>query len=848
MDMKKYILFCIAILFAITLYAQPSKITYQGVLSDDSGNLINGTRNLIFKIYNHINAGDLLKTVTHNNVTITNGLFTVELDVSLVNFAQELWLEIVVGTTTLTPRIAFNATGYALASSGTSGSISSGGNSLGTDMILGTNDNYGLILETNNTNRIQISNAGTVSIPSLSTAGVVHNNVNGALSTSLIVNADVDANAGISDSKLSTISTAGKVANSATTATSANDASTIVLRDASGNFTAGTITATLNGNASSATTTTNFSGSLSGDISGTQSATAIGAGKVTNTMLAGSIDDTKLNTIASAGKVSNSATTATSTSSANTIVARDASNNFAVNMITINGTITNSTDAVTKAYLDQQVLLGIVLKNPANVISFSNITLSGLPTIDGVTLTANDIVLLIGQTDKKENGLWVASSGAWSRTSDFSSGVANKAYVLVLNGTDNKGSSWICNTPTATIGTDEITFAQFSLPGQTSASNVGTGEGHIFKDKSGINLNLKTIKAGSYITVTNNTNDITISTDAVSTNTASKIVSRDASGNFSAGTITANLAGNASTATSTANFSGNLVGDVTGNQTATVVSTVGGQTAANVAAATVLINNATSNNTPSTLVERDASGNFATNSISSNTLAIGTATPSNSAALEISSTTKGFLLPRMTQDQRNAITAVEGLVVFNTVTKKPNYYNGTEWMNFDGTSATIVSVGDTYRGGKVAYILQEGDAGYDPNVQHGFIASLSDNGGINIKWGCNNSSISGADGTAISTGNQNTIDIEAGCPDAGIAADVCANLVSGGYDDWYLPSRDELNKLYLNRAIIGNFTTNIYWSSSENTANNAYGQNFNDGTISTLNKNNNNYVRAIRSF
>ena len=69
-----------------------------------------------------------------------------------------------------------------------------------------------------------------------------------------IVNADIDASAAIVDTKLATISTAGKVSNSATTATDANTASAIVARDASGNFTAGTVTAALTGNASTATT------------------------------------------------------------------------------------------------------------------------------------------------------------------------------------------------------------------------------------------------------------------------------------------------------------------------------------------------------------------------------------------------------------------------------------------------------------------------------------------------------------------------------------------------------------------------------------------------------------------
>ena len=101
-----------------------------------------------------------------------------------------------------------------------------------------------------------------------------------------------------------------------------------------------------------------------------------------------------------------------------------------------------------------------------------------------------------------------------------------------------------------------------------------------------------------------------------SSNIAGDIVVRDGSGNFSAGTITANLSGNATTATTATNFSGSLAGDVTGTQGATVVSTVGGQTAANVAAGAVLANAATSANTASAIVKRTATGGFSAGAIS----------------------------------------------------------------------------------------------------------------------------------------------------------------------------------------------------------------------------------------
>ena len=81
-----------------------------------------------------------------------------------------------------------------------------------------------------------------------------------AIAAGVIVDADINASAGIVDTKLATIATALKVSNSATTATNANTASAIVARDASGNFSAGTITASLTGTASRVTTNANLTG------------------------------------------------------------------------------------------------------------------------------------------------------------------------------------------------------------------------------------------------------------------------------------------------------------------------------------------------------------------------------------------------------------------------------------------------------------------------------------------------------------------------------------------------------------------------------------------------------------
>lgn len=99
---------------------------------------------------------------------------------------------------------------------------------------------------------------------------------------------------------------------------------------------------------------------------------------------------------------------------------------------------------------------------------------------------------------------------------------------------------------------------------------------------------------------------------ATSSNTASTIVKRDASGDFTAGTITADLSGNATTSTS---FTGSLSGDVSGTQSTTVVDAVGGKTSAEVATSVDDTLAATDLNTPSTIVKRDGSGNFAAGQI-----------------------------------------------------------------------------------------------------------------------------------------------------------------------------------------------------------------------------------------
>ena len=171
---------------------------------------------------------------------------------------------------------------------------------------------------------------------------------------------------------------------------------------------------------------------------------------------------------------------------------------------------------------------------------------------------------------------------------------------------------------------------------------------------------------------------------------------------------------------------------------------------------------------------------------------------------------------------------------------------GTAYGNQVSFIATL-GIGESYLGGKVAYIYQTGDPGYIAGQTHGLIVAPSDQSSSAI-WGCFATLISGADGTAIGTGAQNTIDIDNGCTTSGIAADLCASLSLNGYSDWFLPSQNEITKLYLNRNAIGGFASNVYWSSTEISNAYAFGYSFYDGTNGSVNRTYSEHVRAVRYF
>jgi hypothetical protein len=167
-------------------------------------------------------------------------------------------------------------------------------------------------------------------------------------------------------------------------------------------------------------------------------------------------------------------------------------------------------------------------------------------------------------------------------------------------------------------------------------------------------------------------------------------------------------------------------------------------------------------------------------------------------------------------------------------------------------------VGDLRAGGVVFWV--------DPtDNMHGLVCAIEDQAEA-IIWCnklCNRGTLvytaTGATGYDIGTGSANTTKIIT--KEGAVATDYAAGLArayrGAGYTDWFLPSIDELNQMYLNKTIINNiaianggsnFRTTYYWSSTELADYSALSQNFSNGLQYNTNKTDTVYVRAVRAF
>jgi len=130
-----------------------------------------------------------------------------------------------------------------------------------------------------------------------------------------------------------------------------------------------------------------------------------------------------------------------------------------------------------KSYVDG-VAQGLDIKEAARVATTANITLSGTQTIDGVSVVADDRVLVKNQSTSSQNGLYLCKASTWERTSDLATGSdAKSVFVFISEGSTQADQGFVCTTDTAIVGTNGLAFTQFSGGG-----NLTAGDG---LDKSG---------------------------------------------------------------------------------------------------------------------------------------------------------------------------------------------------------------------------------------------------------------------------------------------------------------------------------------------------------------------------
>ena len=195
---------------------------------------------------------------------------------------------------------------------------------------------------------------------------------------------------------------------------------------------------------------------------------------------------------------------------------------------------------------------------------------------------------------------------------------------------------------------------------------------------------------------------------------------------------------------------------------------------------------------------------------------IGTTTPDASSALDITSTTKGLLIPRMKAAERDVISsAATGLMIYQTDgTVGFYYYNGISWAEVAATSKTYAV--NTFYAELGGYVIQ-----ISPNGKHGLVVAMQDQGISN--WYEANDLLSNAS-------NHDADGVK--------------------FMDWRLPTKRELNLMYVvySNGNGASLNTRYYWSSTEYDNNVAWDQNFSVGGQYFDNKSGTFNVRAVRAF
>ena len=614
-------------LLAASAVAQGAGFAYQGRLNDDN-RPASGRYDLTFSLYGESVGGLRLRgPESHSNVLVSNGLFTVTLDFGDKSFdGTAYWLEMAArtngesGFTTLSQRRQLFPAPYAIFST-TAGEA----RAVAASNILG-------VLSVAQLPPPQGNGAGLTNLPASKLIGSAPSatNFTGALVGDVTGRQSATVVSSVGGVSALLVSQGADAANAAT---SVNTASAIVRRNVGGGFAAGTILGSFVGPGSGLTL-------LSGDAVAT--GTVADARLSSNVALLGRDQTfTGSNRFSGAVQLTNAANRLAGTFvgdgsgltnlsvgpsiGTNTIVAGfsgplvgDVTGSQGATVVSTVGGVSaaNVAVGVTTAFTATEANVGraVVKRDPGGGFAAGTILGSFVGIGSGLTLLSGDAVATGTVADARlsSNVALLGRDQTFTGSNRFSGAVQLTNAANRLNGTFAGDGAALTNlAATAIVGT------------APSATNF---TGPLLGDVTGTRVATVVSTVGG-VTAANVAAGATLANAATEANASSTVVKRDASGGFAAGTMRGSFVGNGSGLTnltaaalvgvvsSAANLTGPLLGDVIGLQGATVVSAVGGVSAANVASGVGAANTATSANTASAIVRRDASGGFAAGTI-----------------------------------------------------------------------------------------------------------------------------------------------------------------------------------------------------------------------------------------
>jgi len=475
-----------------------------------------------------------------------------------------------------------------------------------------------------------------------------------------------------------------------------------------------------------------------------------------------------------------------------------------------------ATNSVGTSYGTQQIFTtngyATVITNAVSAITSSTATCGGNINFDGgTTVTARGICWSTSLTPTISNSKTSDGTGTGSFTSSLTGLAANTTYYVRAYATNSVGTSYgsQLNFTTTAISLPTITTTFISSITTTTASSGGT------------------INSDGGATVT--ARGVCWSTN--SNPTISNINTSDGTG---VGTFTSSISGlTANTTYYVRAYATNSVGTSYGSQLSFSSSaiTLPTLTTTDISSITTISANGGGN------ITSDGGATIIARGICWNTSS--TPTISNSKS-SVGTGIGTFTSP------------LPGLITNTTYYVRAFATNslGTAYGNQVIFTTASLTIGQSYQGGIIAYVFQSGDAGYVAGQTHGIIAASSDQS-TGIYWLSmgNINKTTNATGSTIGSGLTNTNLIVSSTGTESNAAKLCYDLSLNGYSDWYLPSQDELGKLYLNHTSIGGFASAGYWSSTESDYGTAYYVNFADGILTNTDLKEYPYrVRAIRYF